>query len=221
MYAPAHKEKALELRKLGYSINEIVKELGIAKGTASVWIRDVVLSEQAKIRLGNRLKEGHKNYCRQVALKRAKKEEIRKQIENKAQNTVLSLHSNINDKKMLCAFLFWAEGGKSKPYIDFTNSDPNMIRTFLHLLRNCFKIDESKLYAIVHIHGYHNDNEIKDFWSNITKIPLCRFYKSYKKPHTGVRKKEGYKGCLNLNYYDNTIALELHYLYNAFAHTIL
>lgn len=220
MYAVECKEKALELRNQGYSINEIVQKLGIAKATASVWVRGVVLSERAKRRLENRLEIGRKNYYHSVAVKKAKKEMAVVRIESEAYDTVRKIHCDLDNKKLLCALLFWAEGGKSKPYIDFTNSDPNMIRVFLHLLRDCFNINESKLYAIVHIHEYHNDNEIKHFWSDITKIPLCRFYKSYKKPHTGIRKKEGYKGCLNLNYYDFAIALELHYLYNAFARSI-
>ena len=45
------KEKALELRRKGYSVKEIADELKIAKSTSSFWIRNILLNERAKQRL--------------------------------------------------------------------------------------------------------------------------------------------------------------------------
>lgn len=71
-------------------------------------------------------------------------------------------------QKLLCAVLFWAEGSKNGT-IKFTNSDPKMISVFLKLFRATFEIDEKKLRAIVHIHEYHNDSEIKNIGQNSQK----------------------------------------------------
>ena len=120
--------------------------------------------------------------------------------------------------KLLCSFLFWTEGGKSTDsYVFFINSDPKMVSMFLKLIRSSFIINEEKFRALAHIHNYHDENEILKYWSKITKIPLTRFSKSYKKPNTGKRLREGYKGSLRIRYYDYKIALELRSFYNTFA----
>ena len=99
----------------------------------------------------------------------------------------------------------------------FTNSDTTLISNFLFFLRVGFNIDESKLRALVHIHEYHDDIAQKRFWSEITKIPLSQFHKSYKKPNTGKRYRENYPGCLALVYYDAHVAKELEAIYNTFS----
>lgn len=220
MYPIRVKQNAIELRKSGFSLNEIVKELGIAKGTASVWVRNVVLKQDAVDRLRARLTLGQVNYIRSVEARKEQKKIQKEEIKERTRAMVKDMSFSQNTKKLLCALLFWAEGAKNTSEIKFSNSDPYMIQVFLHLLRTTFEINESKLHAIVHIHSYHNDNEIKCFWSGVTKIPLEQFYRSYKKPHTGKRKKKDYKGCINISYFDRKIALELYYLYNSFAHSI-
>jgi hypothetical protein len=39
------KEKAIELRKQGYSLKEISKEVGVVKSTSAIWVHDVELDE--------------------------------------------------------------------------------------------------------------------------------------------------------------------------------
>ena len=96
------------------------------------------------------------------------------------------------------------------------NSDLKMIAVFMKLLRSSFKLDENKLKALVHIHDYHNDNEIKQFLTKITGIPVSKFSKSYLKTNTKIRIRDGYQGCLRIRYYDSKIALELRSIYNTF-----
>lgn len=54
----------------------------------------------------------------------------------------------------------------------------------------------------VHLHDYHDEKEMCDFWSSITQIPLVQFHKSYNKKSNHICKKEGYKGCVRIVYYD-------------------
>lgn len=62
--------------------------------------------------------------------------------------------------------------------IEFTNSDPELIKLFLEFLRKIIKIDESKIKC--EIFGYPDLNIVKleNFWSKITKIPLANFQKT-------------------------------------------
>ncbi len=122
-----------------------------------------------------------------------------------------------NDYAKLCASLiFWCEGSKGQTSVRFTNSDPTLIKLFLNLLRKGFMIDETKLRALIHLHEYHNELQQKAFWSDVTKIPLSQFSRSYLKPHTGKNKRANYPGCLAVYYYDSKVAKELSAIYNAF-----
>lgn len=90
-----------------------------------------------------------------------------------------------------------------------------MIMTFLSLLRQSFSLDEKKFHVSIHLHEYHDPELIKEFWINTTQIPVAQFIKPYLKPHTAIRKKDNYKGCITIRYYDVKIARELTAVYNA------
>lgn len=120
--------------------------------------------------------------------------------------------------RLTAALLFWCEG--SKRYLNdlrFTNSDPNLICMFLFALRKGFAVDEKRFRILPHLHEYHVEKAQQEFWSNITKIPLDQFTKTYWKPHTAARKRDGYQGCISLRYNDATIAKTLDILYHTFA----
>lgn len=48
------REAARELRRQGRSVNEIVRELGVAKSSVSLWVRDVELTAEQQHELHNR-----------------------------------------------------------------------------------------------------------------------------------------------------------------------
>ena len=77
-------------------------------------------------------------------------------------------------------------------------------------------LDEKKLRICLHLHEYHSEVRQKQFWSQVTAIPLNQFFKVYKKPHTGKRKKENYPGCVSVRYYDVDVAFALNALWRLF-----
>ena len=52
---------------------------------------------------------------------------------------------------------------------------------FITLLRECYKIDESKFRVRLHLHFYHREKDVKIFWSQLLKIPESQFTKTYRK----------------------------------------
>lgn len=60
-YPANFKSYAIKLRKQGYSLSEISKEIGISKSTASAWAKDVWLDENAKYLLIKKGKRGQLN----------------------------------------------------------------------------------------------------------------------------------------------------------------
>lgn len=207
------KSQALLLRTRGASLQEIASQLNIAKSTASIWLRGVSLSLEAKQRLINKEILGRKN-----AIKIKKEKAIQKKLitTEKAIAVLKTLSITPEIHKICCALMWWCEGNKNETFVRFTSSDPTLIQNFLFLFRSSFQLNEAKFRALVHLHTYHNETMQKEFWSKTTKIPVSQFYKSYQKTNTGIRKKENYAGCIAISYYDSQIAKELEAIYNAF-----
>ncbi len=208
------KNKAISLRKKGYSLNEIVKETKIAKSTASLLLRGIKLNKFAESKL--KIKGTSGLIFAHAKLKVLWKDR-RQFIFDKTQVSINNSYPNRDMVKILCAMLFWAEGTKNFSGLKFTNSDPKMIKAFIGMLRKSFDLDESKFRLLIHIHEYHDKKYICKFWSDTTGIPITQFNKCYLKPHTAIRKKNNYLGCASLYYNDWRVAYELYSIYTSFA----
>ena len=206
--------KAIYLRKNGFSYYEISQIQQIAKSTAYQWTKHINLNKSAKNRLKNRIIQGRKK----AHLTIKNRNEKQQQENNKWAKSLLNKTSIDNNlSAIICSILYWAEGGKyTKNRIEFTNSDPEMIKTFLVLLRRSFSIDEGHLRLNMHLHKYHNEKTMKKFWSILTKIPYSRINKTYVKPHTRKIIRKGYKGCVRICYYSKEISQKIEALYRNF-----
>lgn len=200
-YSQEIKDRAVELRRNGYSINEISKVLGMAKSTVSLW----TIKEPLSIRAQARLKYGHNKGVRKGINTRQKRLSIiYNSIQAITQEHVANLTLDINTQRLLVSTLYWGEGAKTGRQIRIINSDPVFIKVFLELFRQCFNLDESRFAATLHLHEYHNREDQLQFWSKVTKIPKNRIG-IYLKPNTGIQKKIDYPGCIAVHYYDAKI----------------
>ncbi|GIK83431.1 MAG: hypothetical protein BroJett025_00530 [Patescibacteria group bacterium] len=204
------KTEAIVLRKAGRSLRQISEELCISKSTASLWVRNIELDEKALAKIKNSTLAGQQ---RAIQTRKLKKKMAQEEIKKAAGRVFTEMNPSKEFLKLVGAVLFWTEGSKSGSFVSFINSDSKMIELFLFTLRTAFKIDESKLRALVHFHEYHEESELKKYWSLVTGIPVNQFSKSYKKPNTGIRKKAGYLGSLRIRYYDVKVAQELTEIY--------
>lgn len=218
IYPLSLKNKVLLDRHNGMGIDLLARKYQISKSTLYYWVKDVVLPPETKLQLKTNSNEGRRKGRETCARRRMIKIE---EIKEKVAVAVNSLDINTNRAKILCSFLYWAEGSKDLTNVGFTNSDPMMIKTYLGLLRKGFNVDEKKLRCLVHLHAYHDRHAIESFWSVVTKIPLSQFTEPYLKQNSGINIKSGYKGCLLLRYYDAQIAKELYWLYTTFHQTVI
>jgi len=200
------REKAIKLRRQGHSLKRISDSLNVSKSTVSVWVRDLDLSPRSKKLLTEMYTKG------QISSQESHKAKKRRRLEESRQKAITILRkANLNDEsnKVLCSLIYWCEGAKKDSLVTFINSDPDLISTFLRLLRNSFDLDEKKFRVCVHVHGYHNENLQTAFWSRITGIPKNQFLKSYKKKNGGKVIRKNYQGCASIRYYDARIAQDL------------
>ncbi len=198
------KEQAQLLRQQGYSFREIGELFCISKSTAGLWCRKELVTDEGRKRLK---KLGDDGRSRSVETIKKKQKIILDDIDKNC--TVLKNKNYSQDEyKLFLALLYWGEGAKTENRLAFINSDPEMIKVYLWLLRNSFVINEDKFRIRVHLYNYHNQIEMINFWSGITAIPKIKF-SVYNKPNTGVNKKPGYKGCLSIRYGDSRIIKEV------------
>ncbi|MDP2736383.1 MAG: hypothetical protein Q8O59_01200 [bacterium] len=197
--------RASKLRKFGYSLREISEKLKISKSTASLWMREQKISDSGKKRLENLSIKGREKS--KIILQKKRINRIEK-IEKEC--TVLSEKTSFrkDDLKLMLALLYWCEGGKTDRRVTFINSDHNLIKSFLKLLRKSFIINENKLKALLHLHEYHNRKEMLEYWTNITGIKPENI-SVYNKKNSGKRKRDNYKGCISIRYGDSKVLDEI------------
>ncbi len=201
------KIKAIELRKKGYSLKEIVDELNVPKSSVSDWVRNVPMSKKSEQRLLTKIKIGQL-YSQRV--NREKRIEKERKASDRAKVLLSNIPSNNEMRRLVCSLLYLCEGRKSVfRGVDFMNSDPGLMRLFLKSLRESFDLDERRFRVQVHLHSYHNKETQLDFWSGVTAIPRSQFIKPYLKKTSGMYKKEGYPGCACVSYHDVTVSREL------------
>jgi hypothetical protein len=174
------KTKAIELRKIGKSYNEIRKLLGISsKGTLSHWFKDLKLSEKSKQLLQKNTMLAYKRGLAQANKRRTV--EIEKQ-NSEAYNSGINCIRKIskNDLLLIGTALYWGEGTKTEKRTSTTlalsNSDPKMISVFMMFIRQILKIPEEKIRAGIHLYPTTPIDKAKHFWTTVTKLPENRFY---------------------------------------------
>lgn len=191
---PKLKSKAIRLRKKGLSYNEINKKLGIAKSTLSYWLKTVPLTkEQKKHFYTKRIL----NLARGPQSQRERrKREIAKIIEGAKKEIQLPLSSKAY--RLFGAALYWAEGSKTKGF-EITNSDPFCIAFMTKWIEKILAISPGDLRARLNIYPQQNEQAIKEFWSQLTGIPIENFGKSFvKPPNKGYKKNNLYYGTIKI-----------------------
>jgi len=207
------KDRAILLRKDGKTYSEIQSKLNcpIPKSTLSVWFKNIVLSEDQKQVLKNRVTYNI-NRSRKLALATNRKK--RKQYLKTVFDRIRHLKKLVEDRdiaKIVIAVLYMGEGKKSNCSVVFGNSDPKIIALFLRLLRHCYKIDENKFRCTLQCRADQDIKNLEKFWSKTTGIPLKKFYKAQIDPRTIGRpsKKPDYKGVCRIDYFSADIFNEL------------
>ncbi len=180
------KIKAISLRKLGKSYSEIRKKIKVSKGTLSLWLRDIKLTPEQEKRLY--VERGQRNTYRLAKFNQRKRIERTKKIIKKAKREILLYLKNPLFLSGL--MLYWAEGDKSdeREVIKFSNSDPSMVKFIMKWFRDICKVPEKKFRVGLHIHKLHCREDIEEYWSKLTNIPLIQFHKTQIK-HTSLRHR--------------------------------
>lgn len=175
--------RALVLRREGWSIKQIATELKISKGSTSRWTRDILLTLEQQEKLEQRLIVGREK-GRIISALNQKRARI-KRLEDAKIAGENSLNTITKNELLVAGLALYAgEGSKKRREVRFCNTDPAIINFMINWLITCFDVSIGDFHCSVGINEahFHREEVVKKYWSDITKIPLTSFRKtSFKK----------------------------------------
>ncbi|MEK7185530.1 MAG: helix-turn-helix domain-containing protein [Patescibacteria group bacterium] len=203
------KQKAVALRQKGESVKHIAKTLGVSKGSVSLWVRNVELTRKQIAKLKDNSHTTVSIEKRRVA--RLKNESQKRQFFiDRAKKDIKKISRN--DLMLIGTALYWAEGRKrGKRILGFSNSDPSMIKIMMKFFRTICKVKENRFRGHIHTHSHLNAKTAEKFWSEVSKIPLDQFHKTYFKPSkSSAGKMDGLPyGTFDIYVYDVALFLKV------------
>jgi transposase-like protein len=172
----SQREQAIRLRsEQGKSVREIAAELGVARSSASRWVRHIALSptQLEALRARNPIYNGQRkgaraNAERALARRRAYQANGRTRAARSDPGYVAG------------CMLYWAEGSKSRNSVVFTNSDPAMVRFFVDFLRRYFALPPTAFRVACNLYADHSQRvvEIENYWLTRLDLPRASLRKS-------------------------------------------
>lgn len=164
------RERAIALRKHGFSYSEILKQVRVAKSTLSLWFKEVTLSKSQKQALTQKKLDAAKMGGIKKKQQRLDRSSQIRQLAKRDVGVV-----NERTIRLLGAFLYWAEGNKQKEHavsvgVKFSNSDPTMIRFFYEWLRRICCVATEDIHFELYIHESGDVKKAKEYWERIIPV---------------------------------------------------
>jgi len=218
------KREAVCLRKSGFSIAFIEKQLGINRSTLSGWLKDIVLSDAQRKRLASQRKEaGDRGRLRAIKWHNNQKLKRLATADRQAHEALEML--DLKDESILnlaLAMLYWGEGFKKIDETGLGNSDPQMLKIFLYCLRSIYKVPEDKIRCELYLRMDQNENKVKEFWSKeLNLLPTAFRYTHFDARTKDTKTRPGYMGVCTIRCGNVAIKRKLINISRLFAEKLL
>lgn len=149
----------------------IHERLGVPKSTLSGWLRNIPYTPNNTVL--ERIKRGQGAYG--IARQKARVIEI-SQFKEKGIQEIGSLSKR--DLWMVGLGLWIGEGSKTIEQIRLVNSDPRVIRLFVHWLREICKLEDENITVAMHLYPDSDPLASMRYWMRITSLPSGQFRKT-------------------------------------------
>lgn len=120
---------------------------------------------------------------------------------------------SLKEKELYTAglMLYWAEGAKgNSDKVDLANSDPNIAKLFIKMLRQIYQVRESKFRASIYCYSNQDIKNLIAFWSRELKLPQDKFYKPYIQSNFNINKIGKMKyGVIHVIYGDRRLFMQI------------
>ena len=164
------RQRAIALRRNGWSYNVISQKLGMGKSTLSDWLREIPYEPNAAVQ---------KRIGRGPAKAAASKQKARSfEIDRLRQEGIGDI-GKISDRDLLFLGigLYMGEGSKSHEYVRLVNSDPKIIRLSLHWFRTVCHVPDQNFSLALHLYPDISTREALSYWIRVTGLRREQFEK--------------------------------------------
>ena len=202
------REEARNLRRQGLSIRAIAEAVGASKGSVSIWVRDIQLTESQRQALEqNQHQWGGRNKGALSNRERHRKRRAEYQREGREQARKGSrLH-------LMGCMLYWAEGAKTKRNsVYFANSDPNMLLLFMRFLREEYAVEDNAAKLQIHCHATDTSeiDRIEQYWINLLGLPSSSLMKTQTKKGSEYRRNRLEYGVCGINVHSTALVQQIY-----------
>ncbi len=218
------KNKAIKLRKNGFSIGKIEHRLGIPRSTLSGWFKNIKLTQKQK----EKLLRGWKNSLAKARKKailwhNEQKEKRLKMAKEEALKTLEKISINDpNTVELALSMLYLGEGTKKANETALGSSDPSILKFFLSALKNVYNLDATKIRCDLNLRADQNPIKMKSFWAKTLKLAPSNFKNINKDKRTiGSKTYSDYRGVCHIKYGSVAIQRKLINIGNLFCQKII
>ena len=156
------KQQARKLRSEGCSVREIANKVGVAKGTVSVWVRDIKLTKEQVDTLSHR-NPVFQGQCAGASANKEKWAEKRKAWREEGRQEA----DTSNWLHVSGCMLYWAEGWRrnNRATVAFSNSDVDMLRLFVRFLREFYEVHSDEISIAINCYtDVNSSEECESYW---------------------------------------------------------
>lgn len=199
------RDQARQMRLDGMSIRDICRELGVAKSSVSLWVRDIELTEEQQTTLKkNQVRWGAQNEG--AKSNRANALEMRKSHQQEGRLRA----QQGNALHLAGCMLYWAEGAKHRNRVVFVNSDPHMIMLFMRFVRQEFALADEAFSVQIHCHKTEAIPQIEAYWINLLALPASCLMNTQVKKGSESRRNILKNGVCSININNTRIAMHIY-----------
>jgi hypothetical protein len=198
---PALRERARALRRDGLSVPQISRELGIARSSAWLITKDIAWTPGPNS-AARRAESGRRYWEERLKLRAAERARVRAAALNEV--------GELSERELLLigAAMYWAEGAKAEPwrerdeYLDFVNSDPDVIRLHMAWL-SLLDVPRDRVTYRLYIHESGDVPKAIHFWAQVLEVGEDQIRVGALKRHNPKTRRKnrgaGYHGCLSVH----------------------
>lgn len=183
------RNKAISLRKKGYSYNLIKSRVPVSKSTLTNWLQEIPYTPNKIVRdriAKNLLKFVLRTTRRRLKSIKAIRHEMKKKVAVPSER----------DLFMFGLGVYLGEGTKTFSIMRIINADPRVIRLSIIWLQKVFKVPKENFVLRVFLYPDSNVKKVFNYWSRITGLSKKQFYK----PQIDIRTNKSGKKHNKLPY---------------------
>lgn len=177
MSKSTEKLQALKLRRQGWSIKDIAKEVKISRGSASLWCQNIELTPAQKEKLkAKQTAAGSAGRQKGAEMNRKKRIDAQSEARAWADDQVRQIDNT--NLFFLGLGIYWGEGVKSRSgQATVVNSDPRILKIMIRWFEECMQVKRDEFRPYVYIASQHRSREqiIMKYWVKTLRLPAEKF----------------------------------------------